>query len=54
MSPDDIDLLKSISEFLGKDAEGEYFTDSAAPAPNEAMRLKTELDQLITTLERGR
>lgn len=46
MDAADLDLLESISEFLSEQADSEYFTDSASPIPNDAMRLWKELEFL--------
>lgn len=40
-------LRHDVRPFLDDQADAEYFTESPRPVPNEAMRLLSELDQLL-------
>lgn len=40
-------FVEELRDFLSEQADAEYFTDSPAPQPNEAMRLLTELNELF-------
>lgn len=43
----DPDFIADLRDFLDSQADAEYFTDSPAPVPNEAMSLLVRLNELF-------